>query len=115
MDDIELASYLRFHRKRSGLSQQDLGMIIGFLNNDQVSKHERAEVLPSLLGAFGYEAIYRVPVAELFPGIYGTVKQGIEERLAELESRLQQSTVKGRQAQKTARTLEWFCERNNSN
>jgi transcriptional regulator with XRE-family HTH domain len=115
METLELASYLRFHRKRAGLSQRKLGKLIGYLSKDQVSKHERAEVLPSLMSALGYEAIFRVPITELFPGIYGAVKLGIEERLTEIEGRLQQSTAKGRQAQDTARTLEWFWERNNSN
>jgi transcriptional regulator with XRE-family HTH domain len=111
MENLEITSYLRFHRKRAGLTQGDLASLLGYLTHGQVSKHERAETLPSLLIALGYEAVFRVPTAELFPGIYETVKLGIEQRLAAIESDLQQSTVKGRGAHAIARRLEWFCER----
>jgi len=65
-----------------------------------------------LMAAFSYEIVFRVPVAELFPGIYDTVKLEIEERLASLERDLEQSAAKGRKAPFSARKLEWFCERN---
>jgi DNA-binding XRE family transcriptional regulator len=111
MQEIELASYLRFHRKRSGLSQKDLGNLIGHLTKHQVSKHERAEVLPSLLSALAYEAVFRVPIAALYPGIYSTMQEGVDERLRELEANLQQSSAKGRAAHATAKTLVWLSER----
>jgi DNA-binding XRE family transcriptional regulator len=111
MQEIELASYLRFHRKRSGLTQRDLGNLIGHLTKHQVSKHERAEALPSLLSALAYEAVFRVPVAALYPGIYRTLQEAIDGRLQELEARLQQSSVKGRAVHATAKTLVWLTER----
>lgn len=112
MQEIELASYLRFHRKRSGLSQKDLGNLVGHLTKHQVSKHERAEALPSLLSALAYEAVYHVPIAALYPGIYRTLQEAIDERLHELEARLQKSSVKGRAAHATAKTLVWLSQRN---
>jgi DNA-binding XRE family transcriptional regulator len=112
MENLEITSYLRSHRKQAGLTQRELAKLIGYLSHSQVSSHERAETLPSLLIALGYQAVFRVPVAELFPGIYETVNMGIEERLAAIESDLQQSTIKGRRAQAIARRLEWFYERN---
>ena len=65
-----------------------------------------------MLIALGYQAVFRVPVAELFPGVYETVELGIEKRLAAIEIDLQESTVKGRRAHTVARRLEWFYERN---
>jgi DNA-binding XRE family transcriptional regulator len=112
MEDLEITSYLRSHRKRAGLTQRDLANLLGYLSHNQVSKHERAETLPSLLIALGYQALFRVPIAELFPGVYGTVKLGVEERLAAIESELHQSSAKGREAHAIARRLEWLCERN---
>jgi len=113
MDDLEITSYLRSHRKSAGLSQTDLAKLIGYLTVAQVSKYERAEILPSLLVALAYEAVFRKPVAELFPGIYDTVRKGMEERLVKMECELQQLTAKGREAQITARKLEWLWERKN--
>lgn len=112
MQEIELASYLRFHRKRSGLSQKDLGNLIGHLTKHQVSKHERAEALPTLISALAYEAVFRVPVAALYPGVYRTLQESIDDRLQELETKLQQSSAKGRAAHSTAKTLVWLSERN---
>jgi transcriptional regulator with XRE-family HTH domain len=111
MEDRELASYLRSLRKRAGLSQRDLADLLGYPGDGQVSKHERAVSMPSLLVAFGYSAVFRVPVAELFPGIYETVRRGIDGRLRELEIELLQSTAKGRKAQVIARRVEWLWER----
>jgi hypothetical protein len=63
------------------------------------------------LTAFGYEIIFRVPISELFPGLYQTVAVGIEERLAKMENELHQSTLKGRSAIPIACKLEFLCER----
>jgi transcriptional regulator with XRE-family HTH domain len=113
MEDLELTSYLRSLRRRAGFSQRDLAELIGYLSGDQVSRHERADSLPSLLAAFSYEIVFRVPVADLFPGVYATVKQQIEERLSDLERELGESSAKGRKAPMSARKLEWFNGRNN--
>jgi transcriptional regulator with XRE-family HTH domain len=107
------ASYLRTQRRRCGLSQTDLAEILGLINEHQVSRHERSLTLPLFLTAIGYEIIFQVPVAELFPGIYETVRSNIEKRLDEVEERLHQSSVKGRQAVLIARKLEWLWERRN--
>ena len=107
------ASYLRTQRRKCGLSQSDLADILGLINEHQVSRHERSLTLPVLLTAIGYEVIFDVSLAELFPGIYETVRQNIEKRLEEIEERLHQSSAKGRKAVFIARKLEWLCERRN--
>lgn len=107
-----LASRVRSHRKRAGLSQKDLARIVG-LNEARVSRHERFGIAPPLAVALGYEAVFGLPVKELYPRFYETVKQTIEARLAVMEAELQQMDVKGRQAAMIARKLEWLCERRN--
>jgi len=107
-----LGSYLRTHRKRSGLSQRELADILGLLTEWQVSQHEKSLTVPILLTAMSYEILFRVPISRLFPGIYETVRDNVESRLAELEKRLQQSSTKGREAIRIARKLEWLFERN---
>jgi transcriptional regulator with XRE-family HTH domain len=109
----QVASYLRSHRRKSGLSQRELAGILGYLTEVQISRHERSVAIPGLMIVLGYEAIFRVPVSEMFPGLYRTIEAGIEERLAILENELQRSTAKGRQAQSIARKLEWLWERRN--
>lgn len=114
MTPDQIASYLRTHRKKSGLSQRELASILGFLSEIQISRHERSVTIPGLLIALGYEAIFRAPISEIFPGLYQTVEASIEERLAEMEKNLQQSTTKGRKASSIARKLEWLWERRNT-
>jgi len=110
----QIANYLRSHRRKSGLSQRELAEIVGYVTGFQVSNHERSVAIPALLIAVGYEVTFRVSIAELFPGLYGTVEAKIEDYLAQLEEELQQSTAKGRRAASIARKLEWLWERRNS-
>jgi DNA-binding XRE family transcriptional regulator len=111
MKNRELRNHLRTHRRKSGLSQRQLGQLLGYPDEVQVSRHERAEALPLLVIAFGYQVIFRVPVHALFPGVYEGVRQSVEERLRELEVGLQGLTVRGREAEAIAQTLIWMMER----
>jgi transcriptional regulator with XRE-family HTH domain len=106
-------SRLRTLRLNSGLSQKELAQLLGFRSEVPISRHERSETVPNLLTALGYQAIFRVPVSELFPGLYQTVGAGVEERLAKMEEELHQSTAKGRSAAPVARKLAFFWERKN--
>jgi len=107
-----IANYLRSHRLKSGFSRRELAKIVGLFNKTQVGRHERFEAIPSLMAALSYQAVFRIPIAELFPGLYETVAEGIEERLLALESTLQDSAPRRSNAQQiTARKLEWLNER----
>jgi DNA-binding XRE family transcriptional regulator len=110
MNHPHLASRVRSHRKKAGLSQKDLGRIVG-LTEAQVSRHERFGIVPPLFVALAYEAVFAVSVRELYPRFYEEIKQRIEKRLSAMETELQQMSVKGRQANRVARRLEWCCER----
>jgi transcriptional regulator with XRE-family HTH domain len=102
---------LRSLRIRSGLSQKELACILGFRSGVPISRHERSESVPDLLTAFGYEAVFRVPITQIFPGLYEAVELGIEEGLTTLENKLGQSTAKGQEAIPVARKLEFLCGR----
>jgi DNA-binding XRE family transcriptional regulator len=98
---------------KSGMSQRELAEIVGLIAHHQVSTHERSVAIPSLLVALSYEAIFCVPLVELFPGLYETVRLNVDERLSEMERTLQESSAKGRRAHVIARQLEWLWERRN--
>lgn len=108
-----MASYLRSHRKRSGLSRRELADVLGVIDTHQIGRHERGTFLPTLLVAVRYEIVFSTPISELFPAVYEALRHDIEERLAALEADLQQSSIKGRGAARIARRLEWLCERRN--
>lgn len=109
----QMVNHIRIHRRKSGLSQAELATILGTLGPVGISRHEQSATLPRFLVAVGYEIVFRVPMPDLFPGAYETLRLDIEARLLDLEKQLHQSTAKGSQAALVARKLEWLCERRN--
>lgn len=102
---------LRVHRRRAGLTQRELGMIVGFVDDNEVSRHERSVTLPPLITALAYSAVFRVSVSVLFPAINTEVEQRINDNLAAFEQRLQGQSGKGHGAKQTAQKLTWLTER----
>src|SRR5260370_16388922 len=111
MKNRALGNYLRSHRRKSGLTQRQLGQLLGYQNEVQISRHERSEAVPLLVSAFGYQVIFRVSIPALFPGVYEDVRELIEERLGQLEMSLHSRTVRGREAEALAQTLMWMMQR----
>lgn len=108
-----LASYLRSHRRRSGLKLKEVARIIGYEHGGEISRHERLSSLPSLRAALRYEALYRVPIRKLFPDLFEEIKREVEEGLTALIEECSQSTARGREGAMIARKMEWAWERAN--
>jgi DNA-binding XRE family transcriptional regulator len=108
-----IASHVRTHRKKSGLTQRELARLLAHSNVGKVSRHERGVTIPSLPVALGYETIFRVPVTELFPAIHEAVTKDIEARLANFESALGKKSAKDRDAHATAQKLQFIWARKN--
>jgi transcriptional regulator with XRE-family HTH domain len=113
MTSSSVGTYLRFLRRKSGLSQRELALILGSVTASQISRHERSIAPPSLLTAFAYQAVFRMPVSDIFPGLFHAIEDGIEERMNQFEGELNSSTARGRAAAPIARQLEWLYERTN--
>ena len=78
-----LPNYLRTHRKRQTLSQEEVAFLLGVNGMDKGIKVSRDENLarePNLRIALAYEVIYGKPVRELFAGLYEQVEQEVAER-----------------------------------
>jgi len=105
------ANYLRAHRRRSGLTQHEVGELLGYKDPGQVARHERSMSLPPLTIALTYEVIFRVPVAVLFVGLNVSAKENIERKLQLLEAQLQGRTALDRDAKLVAQKLVWLKER----
>ncbi len=110
-NNLTLANCLRSHRRRVGLSQEELGRLLGYHDETAVAKHERFKTMPPFLTALGYEVIFGVSVSALFPGITQTIALGVDARLAELERQLRNSVEEGVPAALISRKLEWLDER----
>jgi len=85
-----LSNYLRTHRKRSALSQEEVAFLVGTKGMEKgikVSRDENNAREPSLQTALAYEAIYGIPVCELFAGLYEQVERQVGERAKILRHR----------------------------
>jgi DNA-binding XRE family transcriptional regulator len=106
--DNTINNYLRVHRRKAGLSQHELGQLIGYHRSWQISRHERSETLPPLLIALAYEAVFGVAVSAIFVELHATVSQTVEQRLAEFEGELRGSH--GTRGEMT-RKMRWLKQR----
>jgi DNA-binding XRE family transcriptional regulator len=111
MKDQTVGNYLRTHRKRAGMSQRELGLLIGYKHEGQVSRHERSKTVPPLLTALAYQIIFRVPVSAMFPGFHSAVTQMVEGNLIDLGKTLQGRLEKDPNIKATAQTLRWLANR----
>src|SRR5689334_22501129 len=111
MAEKRIASYLRTHRKKSGLTLDEVATIMGHKNVSRISRHERGITVPSLAVALHYGALFQVSVSELFPAIYEAAMKTIDARLAELESSLGQKSATDLDANATARKLQFIWAR----
>ncbi len=105
----KLENYLRTYRKRSGLTQQEVAFLLGCETGAQVSRYEKRHRLPPLETALACEAIFGIPIAELFAGMRRSVGRDIEKRRLELRSRLQTPNPKASEDLATAQKLRWLA------
>ncbi len=84
----KLTHYLRTYRKRSGLTQDEVGYLLGLVNGSKVSRYECYRRIPNLQTALTYEAIFRIPVRDLFAGLFTEVEKRMLKRLGRLGRKL---------------------------
>ena len=84
----KLHNYLRTYRKRAALSQDEVAFLLGMNGGAKISRHERRSGVPTLETALAYEALYGVPVRELYAGVYEKVEQEVKRRARTLAGRL---------------------------
>jgi transcriptional regulator with XRE-family HTH domain len=78
-----LSNYLRTHRKKLALSQEEVAFLLGGTGEHKGSKVSRDESFlrePSLRAALAYEAIYGKSVRELFAGLYEEIEKEVVKR-----------------------------------
>ncbi len=67
-------SYIRAYRRRSALSQKELGLLLGVPRN-VANELERGKRAPTLSLALRLQAIFGVPPHALFPELYDSVEE----------------------------------------
>jgi len=88
MKHRKLPNYLRTHRRRAGFSQDEVAFVLGCRSGAKASRHERHSRVPGLETALAYEALFGVPVRELFAGVYQKVETDVLKRARILEGKL---------------------------
>jgi transcriptional regulator with XRE-family HTH domain len=96
----KLPNYLLAHRKRFGLTQDETAFLLGVKSGAKVSRYERLGRVPSLKTALALQALFGVPVAELFAGIYEQVEKETSERARILEGKIQRDATNRSNARK---------------
>ena len=81
-------NHLRRYRKRGALTQEEIAFLLGAACGTKVSRHERASRPPSLHTALTYQAIFGVPVHELFPQDYRNAVAAVQARADALSRRV---------------------------
>jgi DNA-binding XRE family transcriptional regulator len=98
MKNEVVGNYIRAHRRRCGLSQRQLGKLIGYEDGCAVGRHERSNTVPPLLVALAYEAVFGIPVAQLFWGFKSAVAQSVAHNMQELKNSLESGAANRRQS-----------------
>lgn len=88
MSHTPLHNYLKAHRKEAALSQDEVASLLGVAGGDKISRHERRARVPNLETALAYEALFGVPVRELYAGVYQKVERETRRRARALVRKL---------------------------
>jgi transcriptional regulator with XRE-family HTH domain len=99
---VPLHNYLRTYRKRSGLSQDEVGFLLGVRHGTKVSRYERSARTPGLDSVLAYELVFGVPARRLFAGIFRKVETVTIRRAKALIRRLSPATRNALAARKLA-------------
>lgn len=100
MTSSQLPNYLRSHRKRLSLSQNDVAFLLGAQNGAKVCRYERFAREPSLETALAFEVIFQRSTSELFGGLYQKVEQEVTLRAKTLAGKTDQEKLNRRTAYK---------------
>ena len=99
-----LQNYLRTHRRRHGLSQAEVAILLGAVSGTKVSRYENFARMPGALTVFAFEIVFNQPASELFAGSYQAVRLAVQGRARRMVKRL--NAGPDAQSTKTLRKLE---------
>jgi DNA-binding XRE family transcriptional regulator len=91
MHSTKLPNYIRSHRKRAHLTQNEVAFLVGSKTSAIICRHERLEQTPNLQTLLAYEILFRTPVRNLFSGTHQDVEQKLMCRIRLLIQKLAKS------------------------
>jgi DNA-binding XRE family transcriptional regulator len=108
MHNRALRNYLRAYRRKAGLSQKEVGRLLGYERSWQVGRHERSRTVPPLPVALAYQELYRAPLSAMFAGLHTAISEIVAKNVVALEEELEAQGSQGRLPRSTKQKLEWL-------
>jgi hypothetical protein len=84
-----IKTYLRTLRRSAGLTQRELGFLLGLKGGAVVSRMESLKRVPTLLWMRACVLVFDTRAPELFPGLFEEVLESVRQRARELYEQLQ--------------------------
>lgn len=81
-------NYLKMFRKRSGLSQQELALLLGCSSGSKVSRHEFGGREPSFETVLLYKIVFHVALDQLFTEEHQRLTAQVRKRAQRLHRQL---------------------------
>ncbi|HEX3799297.1 MAG TPA: helix-turn-helix transcriptional regulator [Verrucomicrobiae bacterium] len=100
MASSHLPNYLKTHRKRLGLTQDEIAYLLGVKSGSKVSRYESFSRVPNLETALAYKVIFGRPANELLAGIYHKIEKEVAARAKTLERKMSRSESDSQTARK---------------
>ena len=96
-----LDNYIKMQRKRVGLSQDELALLIAVETRASLSRYELGLRFPNLETLLALEIVFGQPIKDLFAGVAEKVEEGVTSR-----ARTLLESLDDKPSRETARKLE---------
>lgn len=88
-----LDNYISMHRKRAGLSQDELALLLGLNGRSALAKYELSLRLPELQAVIAFEIIFDEPIQSVFAGVAHKVRESIQSRARALTESIPEKSI----------------------
>lgn len=85
-------AYVRAHRRRWGLTQRELGWLVGLSSRTAVSRIEMSKRKPTTETVIACAIVFDLPLDAIFPGLHEEIERGVFRRATELREQLGNQT-----------------------
>jgi transcriptional regulator with XRE-family HTH domain len=96
------SNYVRTHRRRLGLSQDDLAFLLGKSFSEHISRYEHFCRVPTLENALALAIILRVSPVELFAREYERIRERVQRQASRLATRISADRADAKKVRKVA-------------
>jgi transcriptional regulator with XRE-family HTH domain len=73
-------NFIRYYRRKMGLSQDELSFLLGRKSGSHVSRYERGRREPSLETLLAFEVVFQAHLRDLYPGRAQQVEETVRAR-----------------------------------